>query len=220
MNSPILQLLVLAGIAIFLILRLRSVLGTRDGFEKPPEVAPPQRGATRRPELEVIEGSPDRDIIDNVADGSPAARALAQMKRVEPSFNVTEFLSGARGAYEMILMAFERGDLESVRGFIAPEVFDALAGVVSERQAKGWKVDATFVGISALNLKDADFDSASREAEVVVQFVGELTSVVRDADGNVVEGHPNEIRRQKDVWTFARTMGSNDPNWILVATSE
>lgn len=219
MNSPIIQLLVLAGIAIFLILRLRSVLGSREGFEKPPEALPPQRGA-RRPDLEVIEGTPDRDIIDNVAEGSAAARALAQMKRVEPSFNVSEFLTGARGAYEMILMAFERGDLEPVRGFLAPEVHDALSAVVTERKAKGWKVDATFVGISALQLKDADFDPASREAEVVVQFTGELTSVVRDAEGNVVEGHPNEIRRQKDVWTFARTMGSNDPNWLLVATSE
>lgn len=220
MNSPIIQLLVLAGIAIFLILRLRSVLGSREGFEKPPEALPPERGRSRRPELEVIDGTPDRDIVDNVPENSGAARALAQMKRVEPSFNVTEFLTGARGAYEMILMAFERGDLEPVRPFLAPEVHDALASVVEERRGKGWRVEATFVGISNLQLKDADFDVASREAEVTVQFVGELTSVVRDSAGDIVEGNPNEIRRQKDVWTFARTMGSNDPNWLLVATSE
>jgi predicted lipid-binding transport protein (Tim44 family) len=219
MNS-IIQLVVLAGIAIFLILRLRNVLGTREGFEKPPEALPVDRPSRARPDLAVIEGGPDRDIIDHATEGSPAARALAQMKRVEPAFSVTEFLTGARGAYEMILTAFDRGDLASVRPYLAPEVYDAFASVVEDRTAKGLKVDSTFVGVSKVELKDADFDQVSREAEITVQFVGEMTTVVRDAEGTIVEGSANEIRRQKDAWTFARTMGSNDPNWLLVATSE
>lgn len=221
MNSPIIQLLVLAGIAIFLILRLRSVLGTREGFEKPPVALPPEApGRRARPELEVIEGRPDRDITDHVPEDSDAARALAAMKGVDPEFNVREFLQGARAAYEMILMAFERGDLAQVKPFLSPEVYDAFAGVVEERHRNGYKVEATFVGISDLALRDAVFDRQSREAEVSVRFVGELTSVVRDSAGEVVEGSPTAIKRQKDVWTFARTMGSDDPNWILVATSE
>ena len=220
MNSPIIQLLVLAGIAIFLILRLRNVLGTREGFEKQPEALPPDTRRRGRPELEVIDGGPDRDIVDNVPDGSDSAKALAAMKRLEPSFSVSEFLKGARGAYEMILMSFERGDLSQVQPFLAPEVYDAFAAVVEEREKKGWKVEATFVGISNLQLRAATFDPQSREAELSVQFVGELTSVVRDNAGDIVEGSPNEIRRQKDVWTFARVMGTNDPNWRLVATTE
>jgi predicted lipid-binding transport protein (Tim44 family) len=142
------------------------------------------------------------------------------MKGVDPDFSVREFLQGARAAYEMILMAFERGDLASVKPFLSPEVYDAFAGVVEERHRNGYKVEATFVGISDLALRDAVFDRQSREAEIAVRFVGELTSVVRDSAGNVVEGSPTAIKRQKDVWTFARTMGSDDPNWILVATSE
>jgi predicted lipid-binding transport protein (Tim44 family) len=220
MNSPIIQLLVLAGIAIFLILRLRSVLGTREGYEKPPLSVPESPGRRARPELEVIEGRPDRDIVDHVPEGSEAALALASMKSADPSFNVREFLQGARGAYEMILMAFERGDLAPVKSFLAPEVYDAMAGVVEERERNGLKVEATFVGISDLALRGAVFDKASREAEVAVRFVGELTSVVRDRAGDIVEGSPTAIKRQKDVWTFARVMGSADPNWILVATSE
>lgn len=220
MNSPIIQLLVLAGIAIFLILRLRSVLGTREGFEKPPLPAPREAKRRARPELEVIEGGPDRDITDHVPDGSDAARALAAMKGVDGSFNVREFLGGARAAYEMILMAFERGDLASVKPFISPEVYDAFAEVVEERERKGLRVEATFVGISDLGLKDASFDRQSREAEISVRFVGELTSAVRDRAGDIVEGSTTEIKRQRDVWTFARTMGSQDPNWILVATGE
>jgi predicted lipid-binding transport protein (Tim44 family) len=220
MNSPIIQLLVLAGIAIFLILRLRSVLGTREGFEKPPLPAPTDNKRRARPELEVIEGGPDRDITDHVPEGSDAAKALAAMKGVDGSFNVREFLTGARGAYEMILMAFERGDLAAVKPFISAEVYDAFAQVVEEREKQGLKVEATFVGISDLALKEATFDRQSREAEISVKFVGEMTSVVRDRAGDIVEGSATEIKRHRDVWTFARTMGTADPNWILVATGE
>ena len=220
MNSPIIQLLVLAGIAIFLILKLRSVLGSREGFEKPPAAIAPDTRRGRKPALEVIEGGPDRDITDHVPEASDSARALAAMKSVEPSFKVGDFLKGARGAYEMILMAFERGDLAAVRPFLSPEVFEAFSSVVAERADKGWTVKTTFVGLADLGLKEATFDRQSREAELSVRFVAELTSVVHDRAGEVVEGNPNTIKRQRDVWTFARTMGSSDPNWLLVATSE
>lgn len=220
MNSPIIQLLVLAGIAIFLILRLRSVLGTREGFEKPPAALPRDDRKRSRPEFEVIEGGPDRDITDHVPEGSDSAKALAAMKTADASFNVGEFLSGARGAYEMILMAFERGDLASVRPFLAPEVYDAFAGVVEEREKAGLKVEATFVGLGEIGIREATFDRASGEAEITLRFTGELSYVVRDRAGDIVEGNPNEIKRQRDVWTFARTMGTPDPNWSLVATGE
>ncbi len=219
MNSPIIQLLVLAGIAVFLILRLRGVLGTREGFEKP---SVPMNGpaARKRADLEVIEGGPDRDITDHVEEDSDSAKALAAMKGADPAFNVTEFLSGARGAYEMILMAFEKGDLAPVMPFMSEDVYEAFATVVDDRADKGLTVEATFVGISDLGLKEATFDPESREAEMTVKFTGELTYQVRDSAGDVIEGNANEIKRQKDIWTFARTMGTDDPNWRLVATGE
>jgi hypothetical protein len=116
MNSSLLSLLVLAGIAIFLILRLRSVLGTREGFEKS-QVRPVSERSGPRRDFEVIEGGPDDDITDHVENDSDAAKALAAMKMAEPGFNVSEFLQGARGAYEMILMAFEKGDVDTLREF-------------------------------------------------------------------------------------------------------
>jgi predicted lipid-binding transport protein (Tim44 family) len=222
MSSAIIQLLVLAGIAIFLIIRLRSVLGTRDGFEKPPvpitDRAAPQRRV--RPEFDVIEGGPDRDITDHVPDGSEAAKALAAMKMAEPGFNVREFLDGAKGAYEMILMAFENGDLTDVRGFIAPDVAEAFQSVIDQRADQGLSVQAEFVGVREVSLVNAAFDRATGEGDMTVRFVGELTSVVRNDEGEIVEGNPNEIKRQRDIWTFARRMGSDDPNWHLVATGE
>ncbi len=222
MSSAVIQLLVLAGVAIFLILRLKSVLGTREGFEKPPVNLPGRDEASQRnkPDFEVIEGGPDHDIVDHVDSDSDAASALAEMKRIDPDFTVSGFLEGARGAYEMILMAFEKGDLSEVEGFLAEDVHESFAEVIAERERQGLTIDANFVGVREVKLVDTTFDKETAEAEVTVKFVGELTSVVKNADGEVIEGDPNEIKRQRDVWTFSRVMGTDDPNWFLVATGE
>ena len=219
MGSAVIQLLVLAGIAVFLLLKLRGVLGTREGFEKPPaEANAPNPTISPRRGFEVIEGGPDPDITDNVAEDSDAAKALAAMKLVQPDFVVTEFLQGARGAYEMILMAFENGELEQVRPFLSEDVFDAFIDVVGAREDEGLTVEANFGGVRETTLTDATFDRAASVAEISVRLVGEVSSVVKNAEGEVVEGEPDVMKRQKDVWTFGRTMGSNDPNWQLVAT--
>ena len=216
MESPLIQLLVLAGIAVFLILRLKSVLGTREGFEKPP-LSPSE---TRRPErkFEVIEGAPDPDIIHYVAEDSDEAKALADMKRVEPDFGVADFVQGARGAYEMILMGFETGELDGIQPFLSDEVFQSFVDAVSHREDQGLTIEAEFIGVRETNLVAAKFDPATGLAEISMQFVGELTSAVRNRDGEIVEGDPKAVKRQKDTWTFARTMAADDPNWQLVAT--
>lgn len=219
MNGSLIQLLVLAGIAIFLILKLRSVLGTRDGFEKPPIPLDEVRPRVRR-DFEVIEGGADRDITDHVADGSDAARALLAMKQAEPSFAVTPFLEGARGAYEMILIAFERGEMDQIRPFLSDDVEASFAEAIAARDHEGLTVEASFVGMKELALQDATFNKDSGMAEISVRFVGEQTYVVRNKAGEIVEGNPREIKRQRDVWTFARRMGADDPNWQLVATGD
>lgn len=216
MTSAVIQLIVLAAIAVFLILRLRNVLGTREGFEKPPAEEPARRSLPR--DFEVIEGGVDSDITDHAPEGSRMAAALAEMKAVEPDFSVGDFLRGAGSAYEMILMAYETGALEDVRPFLSDEVHATFAEAVAARREQGLTVEAEFVGLRDLALTDAKFDSRSGEAELTLRFTGEMTSVVRNAGGEIVEGSSSEIRRQRDVWTFARRMGSDDPNWLLVAT--
>ncbi|GIT91440.1 preprotein translocase subunit Tim44 [Jannaschia pagri] len=216
-DAVLLQLIVLAAIALFLVIRLKNVLGKRTGFEKPTVLGSPAESPVRR-DFEVIEGGPDRDITDHVDDGTPSAKALAAMKEAEPGFVVTEFVAGARGAYEMILMAFESGDLGDVQPFLSEDVYEAFLSVISDREDKGLRVEANFIGVRETSLEEAEFDAATNEGQVTIRFVGELTSVVKDQDGTVVEGNPNEIKKQRDIWTFAREMGSDDPNWKLVAT--
>jgi predicted lipid-binding transport protein (Tim44 family) len=219
MNGSLIQLLVLAGIAIFLILKLRSVLGTRDGFEKPPIPLEDVRPRARR-DFEVIEGGPDRDITDHVPEDSEAARALAAMKRAEPGFVVGPFLQGARGAYEMILMAFEKGELDRIRPFLSDDVEGSFAEAIALREREGLTVEANFVGLKELALQDATFNEQSSFAEISIRFVGEQTYVVRNKAGEIVEGNPREVKKSRDIWTFGRKMGSEDPNWQLVATGD
>jgi len=217
MGNSMLQIIVLAAVAVFLIVKLRSVLGTREGFEKPPV---PEQPSAPRPKFEVIEGGVDQDILDHAAEGSPTALALSQIKSAERGFNVGEFLRGARGAYEMILMAYERGDISQVRGFLAADVAESFDAAIAARVAQGLKTEADFVGLREMALVEAQLDPVTREAEITVRFTGELTAVTKDASGAVVSGSATEVKRQRDVWSFARALGSKDPNWQLVATSD
>ncbi|HMQ40382.1 MAG TPA: Tim44/TimA family putative adaptor protein [Paracoccus sp. (in: a-proteobacteria)] len=217
MSNSLIQLIVLAAIAVFLILRLRNVLGTRDGFE--PD-QPDERPVQRR--LEVVEDddprADDSDLSDHVDPASPAYAALVEMKRAEPAFSLTEFLGGAKQAYEMIIVAFEKGDLAEIRAFLSPEVAQAFESAIEARQNAGLTPEVQFLGTRETALAAAEFNTANAVAELSVRFVGEIIVATRDAAGNVVDGDPKTPRKQRDTWTFEREMGAADPNWRLVAT--
>ena len=170
-------------------------------------------------DFRVIDGGEDTDITDNIDKKSPSADALARMKKVDNGFSVNEFLSGARSAYEMILMAFENGDLKEVEVFLDADVQDAFQQVINTRAEKKLKVVAEFYGIRELSLKSADFDEKTKIAELSVAFTGELSSIVKNEEGEIIEGDAKQVKRQKDTWTFSRDLSSTDPNWLLVATS-
>ncbi len=215
MSSAPIQLIVLAGIAIFLILKLRSVLGSRDGFEQ----STPAPGSKPVVVGAVIDGSLDHDIIDNATDDASRS-ALAAMKGAEPGFSVGEFLKGARGAYEMILMAFDKGEIDRIRPFVGDEVEHSFDAAVADRAKRGLTVTSTFSGVRELTLASAEFNPATKRAEISVRLVGEVIRAVRDASGTVVEGNATAIQRQRETWTFSRLMGAGDPNWQLTATSD
>ncbi len=217
MNAPLIQLLVLAGIAIFLILRLKNVLGTREGHENPPAPMQSTERSTR-PEFEVIEGGPDLDITDHVDEDSDAAKALAAMKRLEPSFYVSDFIGGARGAYEMIVMGYENGELADIQPFLSEEIYETFVDGVAAREDQGLTIEANFIGVREIKLVNATLDPDTNEGEVSIRFVSEMTSAVRDRGGDIVEGSLTDVKKQKDTWSFARIMGSDDPNWLLVST--
>ena len=216
MGSSLIQLLFLAVVVVFLVMRLLAVLGTREGFE-PKQEAKSGRNTSH---LKVVEGTEDPDITDFAELDSPTGRALIEMKRADRAFNVSEFVAGSRQAYEMILMAFEQGDLKLLESLLAPDIYESFSTVIHDREEKGYEVDATFIGVRELTLKSARFEADEKEGEITMRFVGELTSVVKDSAGDVVEGSASDIKRQTNIWTFARLMGTDNPNWLLVATDE
>ena len=217
MNPALIELIILAGIAVFLFLRLRSVLGTREGFEKPR--MQPKNDAPKR-DFKVIDGGEDKDITDNVDKNSKSAEALKLIKAEDENFTVNEFLSGARSAYEWILMSFEKNEIDEIRELLSEEVAEAFDAVVDQRVAQGLTIEAEFIGIREMKLVEATYSSNTKTAEISVSFVGEMTSVVKNSSGEIVEGDPKQIKRQKDTWTFSKDIKSSNPNWLLVATGE
>ena len=217
MNPAVIELIILAGIAVFLFLRLRSVLGTREGFEKPR--MQPKNDAPKR-DFKVIDGGEDKDITDNVDKNSKSAEALKLIKSEDENFTVNEFLSGARSAYEWILMSFEKNEIDEIRDLLSEEVAEAFDAVVDQRVSQGLTIEAEFIGIREMKLVEATYSSKTKTAEISVSFVGEMTSVVKNSSGEIVEGDPKQIKRQKDTWTFSKDIKSSNPNWLLVATGE
>lgn len=217
MNPALIELIILAGIAVFLFLRLRSVLGTREGFEKPR--MQPKNDAPKR-DFKVIDGGEDKDITDNVDKNSKSAEALKLIKSEDESFTVNEFLSGARSAYEWILMSFEKNEIDEIRELLSEEVAEAFDAVVDQRVSQGLTIEAEFIGIREMKLVEAIYSSNTKTAEISVSFVGEMTSVVKNSSGEIVEGDSKQIKRQKDTWTFSKDIKSSNPNWLLVATGE
>ena len=218
MGSSSIQLIILAAVALYLILKLRKTLGTRDGFESGPNQRTIDVPDEPRREFEVIEGGADRDIAKYAKDNEAAAEALLSMKGIEPDFKVGSFMEGARKAYEWILIAFAEGRLDEIEPYLSSDVFESFEQTVADRASDDRNFTTTFVGIREADVLDAEFDAETSDAEITVEFVCDLISYVTDLDDNLVEGDTEEVRAQTDVWTFARSMGGNDPNWKLVAT--
>ena len=216
------QILILAAVAAFLFWRLSIVLGIRTGFEKVTDIKPidsSKKSGTNSAEP-ISENSGDDDISDYIELSSCAGKKLKDIKLVEPNFSVKNFVTGAKTAYELILMAFEKGDLSILEKHLAEEVYKDFKNVVTDRANNGYKVDATFIGVREIRIKDVSFDKENLNAEIKMLFKCELTSVVRDKDDNIVEGSPTAVKKHTDLWTFGRLMGTNDPSWKLIATGE
>lgn len=211
MEDGMLTLLFLAAVTVFLIFKLKGVLGTKTGQEKPPAQVYRTQTDDRPAPVDVVE---EVEVDPN----DPTAVAIQKMQSIEPDFSPDDFVNGAKRAYEMLLMAFENGDKTTLQKFLSPDVFQSFADVIDQRADEGLSVDARFVGLKEAAITAARFDEEDNVAEIDIKFVGEMVTVVRDKAHRIVEGDPNEIRREHDNWTFGRRMGAPDPNWLLIAT--
>ncbi|MEM9263741.1 MAG: Tim44/TimA family putative adaptor protein [Pseudomonadota bacterium] len=208
--------LILAGVAIFFVYKLISVLGTRTGHEQKPEIEGLQRPSPKA-ESDAQAAANASAMEESASSRRTSLSAEAKVLReADENFDEASFLDGAKAAYEMIVEAFASGDLKSVKGFLAPTVFEAFSGAVSARQAEGSRLELKFVGIGEAVISAARIEKG--EMLATVQFSSDQVRTTYASDDSVVDGHPNRVDLVKDSWTFSKKLKSTDPNWTLVAT--
>jgi predicted lipid-binding transport protein (Tim44 family) len=225
--------IIFLALAVFIFLRLRNVLGQRTGSERPP---------FDRAARNTIPGGPDGNVVPipgKVLDqvplaptaevaapsdrwkgltepGSALGQGLDAIVAQDSSFDPRHFLSGARSAYEMIVLAFANGDRRALRDLLSTEVFDSFEAVIKDREKHEQKTETRFVSIDKAELVGAE--TRDRTAQLTVRFVSQMISVTRDKAGTIVDGNPDKVADITDVWSFARDITSRDPNWKLVGT--
>ncbi|MEM9574204.1 MAG: Tim44/TimA family putative adaptor protein [Pseudomonadota bacterium] len=228
MESSNLVTLVFVVAAVFVFLQLRSVLGKRTGHQQRPPFDPTAKPA-ESPESDkdndnVITlpgvGKAQEDPYKNIdAIANPRTkinRGLRKIKDAAPIFDPKEFTKGAGMAYEMIVMAFADGDRKTLKNLLAKDVYDGFSAALDERAESGEVVQTNFVGIEDITITGAEL--RDHDAHVTVSVVSQLISATRDKAGDVIDGDPEAVVEVSDVWTFARDVRQNDPNWKLVAT--
>jgi predicted lipid-binding transport protein (Tim44 family) len=226
--------IIFLALAVFIFLRLRSVLGQRTGSERPPydRAAPnvvqrtqdnnnvvPLPGAVidQAPLAPTADVAPPTDRWKGIAEqGTPLAAGLDAIVAHDSSFDPRHFLSGARSAYEMIVLAFANGDRRALKDLLSSEVYDSFDAVIKDREKHEQKTETRFVSIDKADLVSAE--ARDRAAQLTVCFVSQMISVTRDKTGAIVDGNPDKVVDITDVWTFARDTSSRDPNWKLVGT--
>jgi predicted lipid-binding transport protein (Tim44 family) len=210
------DIILLALVAAFLVLRLRSVLGRRTGNERPAEpVRPPL--VKREVGGDNVVSLTDSAIKEPVATAAkPPGDGLSQIRAADPHFDPTAFLQGARGAFEMIVHAFAGGDTAALRPLLSDDVYERFAEAIRQRVAAKETQETNIVSIKSVEISGAELQG--RTAFVTVKFVSEQVNVLRAADGAVIDGGPDQVIEKTDFWTFARNLRAQDPNWLLVAT--
>jgi predicted lipid-binding transport protein (Tim44 family) len=225
------SIIIFAVLALFVLYKLRSVLGTRTGNER----RPPEPVARARAVEPSASAASNVIPLPGVAVAGPGARADAKpadrwsavaaekawpgldaILAADSGFSAPAFIAGAGAAYEMIVVAFASGDVATLRRLLEKDVFDSFEGSIRAREAAGHKVEMTFVSLDKTLIDDARL--AAGQAQITVRFLSKMINATRDRAGEVVDGSPDRTVDLIDIWTFARPVASRDPNWKLIAT--
>ena len=212
-------IVILALVALFIGLRLYSVLGERTGHEQQPILKPADQDARVRPP--VVHPPVTQPSADNSADlayvplAGPGVRAILA---ADPGFDVARFLEGAKSAYRLVLEAFWKGDLDTLSPHVDAHVFETFSGAVEQRKKDGLTLDNRLVTIEQAVISEAEMERTT--AVITVRFEADIAAVTRNSEGQVVAGSLSDAVQTRDLWTFRRDLASRDPNWLLIETDE
>jgi predicted lipid-binding transport protein (Tim44 family) len=214
-------IVILALVALFIGLRLYSVLGERTGHEQPilkpadPEQAEARLEPRTAAQTSGLATPTESDDLSYLPTAGPGVRALLA---AEPSFDVARFLDGSKAAYRLILEAFWKGDVETMRPYVDQHVFETFAAAVEQRKKDGLVLDNRLVAIDQAVIVGAEIERSV--AMVTVRFEADIAAVTRNAAGEVIAGSLSDAVQTRDRWTFRRDISTRDPNWLLVETDE
>ena len=212
-------IVILALVALLIGLRLYSVLGERSGHEQQPILKPADPDARVEPRPSqpsvVPQAAPDTGDMAFVPTAGPGVRAILA---ADSSFDVARFLEGAKAAYRMVLEAYWRGELDSVRGHVDNNVYETFEAAIEQRKTDGLKLDNRLVAIDQAVISEASLER--QVAMVTVRFEADIAAVTRNAEGSVVAGSMSDAVQTRELWTFRRDISSRDPNWLLIETDE
>jgi len=212
-------IVILALVALFIGLRLYSVLGERTGHEQQPILKPADsdaRAAAPVANPPAPQPAPvETGDMAYVPTAGPGVRAILA---ADSGFDVARFLEGAKAAYRMILEAFWKGDLEALNGRVDDHVREAFGASVEQRKSEGLTLDNRLVAIEQAVISEANLERGV--ATVTVRFEADIAAVTRNTEGQVVAGSLSDAVQTRDLWTFRRDTGSRDPNWLLIETDE
>lgn len=216
---PYFDIILFAMVAVFLVLRLRSVLGRRTGNERPydpmlrrAEAPPPEKPGDK---VVTLANRPPPIVTPAPADA--VAAGLGRIRAADPGFEPSAFLEGARAAFALIVEAFAAGDKARLRPLLSDDVYNPFASAIDERRAAGETLETRIVQLKRLDIGEADL--AGTIARITVKFVSDQINVLRAHDGSIVDGDPDHGVEKTDFWSFARDTKATDPNWVLVTTA-
>ena len=218
---PSFDIILVAMVAAFIFFRLRSELGNKTGNEPHPPAAG-QQGAdhlrtARDGASDYVEEAPvEAEVID--MEENPSLRhAYMDIRRADPSFDLSQFMDGAKSAYGMILEAFWKGDKQTLKEFLDDAVLSKFEKAIDSLEADELKVENQLLDVTGAEVVAAEL--VGKMAQLTVHFSSEVVAVTRNKDGKVVQGDASDAVEMNDNWTFARNVKSREPGWTLVATS-
>ncbi len=217
---PFIDIVLFAALALFLVYRLSTVLGRRgDDNERRADQASTPSDSNEEDGDNVVElpGPGDRGVpADELESSDPLTAGLARVRKVDPSFQQSEFLKGAGQAFEMVVAAFAEGNGKVLKSLLDGPVYENFAAAIREREKAGHTLETTLVGIEKSEIIGADLQD--RRAQITVKFISGQVNATTDADGEIVEGDASHVVQVTDIWTFQRDTRSSNPNWVLGAT--
>ncbi len=214
----ILVLLVVVGVIFY---RLRGVLGVRPNSETDKKIA--EENAAKLFDLLMREAEQKQANINielktDVVDNSTLSDTDKELLNI-PNFDKSRFLSGAKKAFEVIVEAFAKGDVSTLEMLVNKNLLRKFQDVIENRRLEGVTAETDFIGFSDAEIIDVKINS-NNVAKIIVKFVSEQVNLLKNKQGEVIEGDDKFIQCITDIWTFERVLSSSNPNWLLVSTKK